>query len=139
MSSSRWWSDRSVVGGAGGVSHARAPGEHPALEGKKHRHAAANEAAIRDVNDGIEHGQWPGDEDATVGFRCERARVGFNQLIELTVREYEEIRSHPRRFVVVSGHELPDVETVVATRPGYFIVEERDQAGAVAEQADPRD
>ena len=51
-------------------------------------------------------GQWPGDEDTPVGFRCECARLGCNQLIELTVREYEEVRSHPRRFVVVPGHEL---------------------------------
>ncbi len=110
------------------------------MEGKKQQRAAANsEAAIRDVNEGIERGQWPGDEDAPVGFRCECARLGCNQLVELTVVEYEEIRSHPRRFVVVPGHQVPEVETVVATRPGYLIVEKRDQAGAVAEQADPRD
>ena len=110
------------------------------MEGKKQQRAAANgEAAIRDVNEGIERGQWPGDEDAAVGFRCECARLGCNQLVELTVLEYEEIRAHPRRFVVVPGHQVPEVETVVATRPGYLIVEKRDQAGAVAEQADPRD
>jgi hypothetical protein len=39
------------------------------VEGKKHRRAVANEAAIRDVNEGIERGHWPGDEDAPVGFR----------------------------------------------------------------------
>ena len=93
---------------------------------------------MRDVNEGIERGQWPGDEDTPVGFRCECARLGCNQLVELTVREYEEIRSHPRRFVVLPGHELPDVETVVAARPGYVIVEKRDQAGQAAEQSDPR-
>ena len=109
------------------------------MEGKKQRRAASNEAAIRDVNEGIERGQWPGDEDAPVGFRCECARLGCNQLVELTVHEYEEIRAHPRRFVVVPGHELPEVETVVATRPGYLIVEKRDQAGAAAESSDPRD
>ena len=109
------------------------------MEGKKQRRAACNEATIREVNEGIERGQWPGDEDTPVGFRCECARLGCNQLVELTVREYKQIRSHPRRFVVVPGHELPDVETVVAARPGYVIVEKRDQAGEAAEQSDPRD
>ena len=109
------------------------------MEGKKQQRAALNEATIRDVNEGIERGQWPGDEDTPVGFRCECARLGCNQLVELTVREYEEVRSHPRRFVVVPGHEMTDVETVVATRPGYVIVEKLDQAGQVAEQIDPRD
>jgi hypothetical protein len=108
------------------------------VEGKKQRRVGATEATIRDVNEGIERGQWPGEEDTPVGFRCECARLGCNQLIELSVREYEEIRAHPRRFVVVPGHESPDVETVVEARPGYFIVEKRDRAGEVAEQHDPR-
>ena len=108
------------------------------MEGKKQRRAAANEATIRDVNEGIERGQWPGEEDTPVGFRCECARLGCNQLVELTVREYEEIRANPRRFVVVPGHEFGDVETVVESRSGYVIVEKRDQAAEVAERHDPR-
>lgn len=109
------------------------------MEGRKQRRAAANEAVIRDVNEGIERGQWPGEEDKPVGFRCECAQVGCNQLVELTLREYEEIRAHPRHFVVVAGHELPETETVVESRPGYLIVEKRDQAGELAERNDPRD
>jgi hypothetical protein len=108
------------------------------VEGKKQRRAAGNEATIRDVNEGIERGQWPGEEDSPVGFRCECARLGCNQLIELTVREYERIRANPRRFVIVPGHEYPGVETVVAVRPRYVIVEKRDQAAEVAEEHDPR-
>ena len=108
------------------------------MEGKKQRRAATNEATIRDVNEGIERGQWPGEEDTPVGFRCECARLGCNQLVELTVREYEEIRAHGRRFVVVPGHQLDDVETVIETTPRYVIVEKRDRAGEVAEATDPR-
>ena len=108
------------------------------MEGEKQRRAAADESTIRDVNEGIERGLWPGDEDTPVGFRCECARLGCNRLVELTVREYEEVRSHPRRFVMVPGHEQSDVETVVATRPGYVIVEKLDQAGEVAERDDRR-
>lgn len=108
------------------------------MEAKKQRRAAANEATIRDVNEGIERGQWPGEEDAPVGFRCECARLGCNQLVELSVREYEEIRANPRRFVVVPGHEFHDVETVVESRAGYVIVEKQDQAAEVAERHDPR-
>jgi hypothetical protein len=109
------------------------------VEGEKQRRAAADESTIRDVNEGIERGLWPGDEDTPVGFRCECARLGCNRLVELTVREYEEVRSHPRRFVMVPGHEQSDVEIVVATRPGYVIVEKLDQAGEVAERDDRHD
>jgi hypothetical protein len=108
------------------------------VEAKKQRRAAANEATIRDVNEGIERGQWPGEEDSPVGFRCECARLGCNRLVELTVREYEEIRAHPKRFVVVPGHESPEIESVIDVRPGYVIVEKQDQAGAAAEQHDRR-
>ncbi len=108
------------------------------MEGEKQQQVGAQEATIRDVNEGIERGQWPGEEDAPVAFRCECARLGCNQLIELSVREYEEVRAHPRRFVVLPGHELQGFETVVEARPGYVIVEKQDQAGEVAKQHDPR-
>lgn len=108
------------------------------MEGSKQRRAAANEATIRDVNEGIERGQWPGEEDTPVGFRCECARLGCNRLVELTVREYEGVRANPRWFVILPGHQLPDVETVVEARSGYLIVEKQNQAAEVAEQHDPR-
>ena len=108
------------------------------MKGKQQRRAAANEATIRDVNEGIERGQWPGEEHSPVGFRCECARLGCNRLIELSVHEYEEIRAHPRRFVLIPGHEFPDIEVVIETRPGYIIVEKQDEAGEVAEEHNPR-
>ncbi|MBV9942717.1 MAG: hypothetical protein JO262_11365 [Solirubrobacterales bacterium] len=107
------------------------------MTGKHHRRAAANQATIRDVNEGIERGQWPGEGDTPVGFRCECARLGCNRLIELSVHEYEEIRANPRRFVLIPGHEFPDIEAVIETRPGYIIVEKRD-AAEVAEEHDRR-
>jgi hypothetical protein len=99
---------------------------------------ATNESAFRDVNEGIARGQWPGEQDAPSGYRCECARLGCNELIELTPREYEEIRSHPRRFVVLPGHEIGDVETAVEKRDGYWVIEKLDEAGRAADAADSR-
>ena len=99
---------------------------------------AANEAAFRELNEAIEKGQWPGEEDSPVGFRCECARLGCDQVIELTVDEYERVRAHPRRFALVPGHEVQQQESVVESRPGYVVVEKRDLAGAAAEATDPR-
>jgi hypothetical protein len=98
----------------------------------------ANEAVFREVNEGIERGQWPGEEEHPISFRCECARLGCNELLELSVNEYESVRSNPRRFIVVVGHQRPEVEQVVEVRPGYLVVEKRDQAGTVAEETDPR-
>jgi hypothetical protein len=98
----------------------------------------ANESVFRQVNEGIERGQWPGEEDAPVGFRCECARLGCNELLELSVRKYEQVRSDPRRFIVVPGHERRDAEVVVERHPGYLVVEKLDQAGETAVEHDPR-
>jgi hypothetical protein len=103
-----------------------------------HRRLAANETIFRDVNEGIERGQWPGEDGAPVGFRCECARLGCNLLVKLTLGEYERVRAHPRRFMMVPGHEIPAVETVVEQHPDYVIVQKRDEAGARAAESDPR-
>jgi hypothetical protein len=98
---------------------------------------AANEVVLRDVNEGIERGQWPG-EAAPLGFRCECARLGCNELLPLTLGEYEHVRADSRRFVMIPGHEIPELEAVVESRPDYVIVEKRDEAGRTAEATDPR-
>ncbi len=98
----------------------------------------ANEAVFREINEGIERGQWPGEEESPVTFRCECARLGCNELVELSVREYEGVRSNPRRFIVLPGHERLEVEFVVERRSGYFVVEKLDQAGERAVETDPR-
>lgn len=102
------------------------------------RRIAGNEVLFREVNEAIERGQWPGEEDSPRAFRCECARLDCNSLISLTPREYERIRSVPRRFVVLAGHEVETVETVVESGDGYTVVEKRDEAGRLAEASDPR-
>ncbi len=99
---------------------------------------AANEAIFRQVNEGIERGQWPGEPEAPVGFRCECARLGCNMLMTLTLPEYEQVRAHPRRFVMIRGHELPEVDRVVAGGPEHVVVEKLGAAGEQAEVGDPR-
>lgn len=72
-------------------------------------------------------------------FRCECANPECGNAAEVSLREYERVRRHPRRFIVVAGHEQPYVEAVVARGPSYLIVEKRGEAGDVAEAEDPRD
>ena len=99
---------------------------------------SANETTFRDVNESIERGQWPGEPARKVGFRCECARLGCNLLLELTLDEYERVRAEPRRFIMIRGHEVPAVESVVSTLRDYVIVEKRAEAGRRAEATDPR-
>jgi hypothetical protein len=48
------------------------------------------------------------------------------------------VRSNPRHFALLHGHEHPDAELVVEEHPGYVIVEKHHDAGLVAEAMDPR-
>ncbi len=109
------------------------------MEREHEQRVARNEARFREVNEGIARGRWPGEEDAPGGFCCECAQLGCAELIELTLREYEQVRACPRRFIVRTGHDLPEVEQVVETRPGYVVVEKVGEAGRVAAASDPRD
>ena len=98
---------------------------------------ATNEATFRDVNEALERGRWPG-ETGTIAFRCECARLGCTRMIEMTPREYEGVRAHPRRFLVAVGHDIPAVESVVDVHDDYVVVEKRAEAGRMAEATDPR-
>jgi hypothetical protein len=113
--------------------------EDGAVDDQVQRRMAANEARLRELNEAIERGQWPGEDGKLVGFRCECARLGCDQVIELTTAEYEQVREHPRRFVLVQGHDVPAEDTVVVSGAGWIVVEKRDSAGAVAEATDPRE
>jgi len=108
------------------------------MNDKVQERLGANEAVFREINEGIERGQWPGEEDAPTGFRCECAQLGCNELLELSVREYERVRSNPQRFIVIPGHERLDVEVVVERHPAYLVVEKVEGAGEKARETDPR-
>jgi hypothetical protein len=108
------------------------------VDDEAQRRVAANEALLRQVNEAIERGQWPGEEKERVGFRCECAQLGCDQVVELTPREYEQVRAHPRRFVLVNGHEVPAEEVVVESGAGWVVVQKQERAGEVSEATDPR-
>ena len=108
------------------------------MDDELQRRLAPNETVFREVNEGIERGQWPGEDAEPVRFRCECARLGCNLLLEPSLTDYEHVRSHPRRFLMIEGHEVLDLEKVVQREPGYVVVEKLDEAGEHAEEADPR-
>lgn len=102
------------------------------------RRIASNEATFRDVNEALSSGRWPGEEGTPTAYRCECARLGCSRLIELRIEDYERVRAHPRRFLIVPGHEVPPAEVVIETHDDYVVVEKIDEAGQVAEATDPR-
>jgi hypothetical protein len=62
---------------------------------------------------------------STLGCVCECASESCLEMVDLTVSEYEAVRSHPSRFVVAPSIEHVDggVERVVERCPGFWVVE----------------
>jgi hypothetical protein len=104
--------------------------------GRREERVGKNEALFREVNERIrEITTW----DSGVEFLCECGDADCTQPIVMTVEEYERVRSHPTRFLVVAGHEAPDVERVVEENERFAVVEKLPgQPTTIAVDTDPR-
>jgi hypothetical protein len=111
--------------------------EDPGSSGRNVARAAAAEVNGRQVNEAIERGTR--DAGAAV-FVCECGTLGCTCTVELTISEYEEVRSGFERFLVVPGHELEDIEDVIERHDAYLVVAKRDDlAVTIAAATDDRD
>jgi hypothetical protein len=97
---------------------------------------AINEATFRRVNEGMEIGQDPA---GLLTFICECGRLRCDELVQLTRREYEDIRKYPRRFAILDGHEILEAEKIVERNDRYLVVEKAgDPESEIVEHTDPR-
>ena len=99
---------------------------------------ARNEATFRRINEDIGRGRDAEDDTTLVGFVCECGDSECSRLIEMTPAEYQRVRSDPRHFAVVNGHEIPDVERVLDRTDRYTVVEKQPPGDVIAAEMDPR-
>jgi hypothetical protein len=91
---------------------------------------AANEARFRDINEGAEDRR----RETNAGrYVCECANSGCVSWIVVDRETYERVRSNPRHFLVLSGHELPEIEVVVERTDDYLVVEKPDEVAHIVE------
>jgi hypothetical protein len=98
--------------------------------------AAAAEINARRVNEAIERGAR-GTGPAV--FVCECGNPGCTETVELTLDEYEAVRSGFERFLVLPGHQIEEIEDVAERHASYLVVAKRDEAAEMAYAADDRD
>jgi hypothetical protein len=107
----------------------------PLGDERTRRRLASNQALARLVNEAMRSDR----PDEAIAFSCECGQIGCNRLIELTRDEYNRVRGHPRRFAIVAGHEIVEIETTVERHNRYAVVEaHHPAAAAIAERTSPR-
>jgi hypothetical protein len=101
---------------------------------------AKNEALFRAVNEQVDSidRQSATPPNELTSFLCECSLTECLERVALTPAEYESVRSSPVRFVLVLGHEIPEIEVVVETTDRYAVVEKVEGERSIAQATDPR-
>lgn len=107
---------------------------------KRAKRVGENEVLFREINERLrELGEGFSLVTDTTEFVCECANTSCTERVRMTLAAYEEIRSDPKRFIVVKGHEEPEYEKVVGEDDLYLIVQKLPGGPAgMAIRDDPR-
>ncbi len=93
---------------------------------ERDRRIAENERVFREVNERLDSLQRAfASVTDRVSLVCECGDGTCVAQVEMTTRDYEELRADPTQFAVVRGHDVGDLEQVVVSRDGYDVVRKR--------------
>ncbi len=98
-----------------------------------------NEARFRNANERVERAAQPDARpDEKITYVCECGSANCSDFVRLTTQEYESVREHATRFVLLTGHDIPEVERIVHEGDGYIVVQKIGEGMKVAKELDPR-
>lgn len=99
-----------------------------------------NEVVFREVNERLrELGESFSLVTELAEFVCECADTSCTERVQMALAEYEHVRSDPKWFLIISGHQELDYERVIEEKAGYAIVEKLPGGPAgIAIRDDPR-
>jgi hypothetical protein len=99
---------------------------------------AENEATFRRANEDLEQKAeaWAFGEQPTP-YLCECEDKRCTEVVMLARSVYERIRSHPRHFFVLPGHDATE-DNVVEERDGFHVVEKTGEEGRLVDEASER-
>ena len=103
------------------------------------RRIGLNEAVFRQVNERIEELADTFGLGESLDLICECGNAHCTSRIEMSRDQYEQLRSDATTFAVISGHDIRDVEEVVARHRTFDVVRKTaDDAERIAEATDRR-
>jgi hypothetical protein len=105
--------------------------------GKSARRLAENELFFRDMNDNVVQGfanlqqiaveeddtKWLPNVDQPIKFFCECSDMKCEERIELKPSRYKELHQNTDQFIVLPGHNDPDIERIIKSSKHYLVVE----------------
>ncbi len=102
---------------------------------------ARNEASFRSLNESLSkgvHDRLAESGTDLAGFVCECGDPECTATVRVDLERYEEIRQDPRLFLILPGHEIPDVEDVVQRTEGFLVVHKHEEVTDIVRDTDPR-
>lgn len=110
----------------------------PTMQSREER-IARNDSTFRGANEKIAKAASDYERVEQVPFICECATESCTVIVNLSLAEYEEVRSAPTRFFVAPGHQASEgVVSILEDRESYVVLEKQGRAGEVATDLDPR-
>jgi hypothetical protein len=107
---------------------------------EREKRVGQNESLLREVNERLRDlGEGFSIVSEEAEFICECGSSSCMERVHMPLATYEEIRSDPKRFFVIKGHELPEYEKIVDETSGFLVVEKLPGGAAgIAIREDPR-
>jgi hypothetical protein len=110
------------------------------------RRLAENEVYFRQMNESVQKGfdelkqmakednqeHLITEHDTPLNFYCECSNEDCKQRIPLTLDEYKAAHKNSDTFIVTPGHEITNIEKVIAKEQNYMIVEKYIHTPSVA-------
>jgi hypothetical protein len=60
--------------------------------------------------------------DPLIKFYCECSNIDCRERIPMKASQYQELHIDQRHFIALKGHEMPDIENIVARYDGFVVV-----------------
>jgi hypothetical protein len=106
---------------------------------ERDRRLGLNESVFRAINERIEEMATTFEVRDRLDFICECGDASCTSRIEMALEDYEKLRSDATTFAVVNGHEVLEIEEIVARHKTYGVVRKTDSdARKAVEETDPR-
>ena len=106
---------------------------------RRKQRIAENEVRFRDINERLRAGvEGLTAPEERIDYICECGDAACASSLALTVADYELVRGDPLQFAVEPGHEVPDVESVVARYERYLLVRKHAESAPLVATRDLR-